>query len=88
MTKTHFFQKFGDRLVIARADDPEYGDFLFLYPEENDIVQEFDPEQYQVVSVHETDGEDDHVDMSVPCDFGFQPFKYGYFVLLRHPSES
>jgi hypothetical protein len=82
MTKTEFFQKFGGGLVVAEEDSTEYGDFLFLHPEEIDRVQKFDPELYQVVSVHETEDEEDFVDMG-PVDYGTQPYKYGYFVIEK-----
>ena len=82
MTKTDFFQQYGGGLVVADEDNAEYGDFLFLHPEEIDLVQSFDTEEYQVVSVHETEDGEDIVDMS-DIDYGDQPFKYGYFVLEK-----
>jgi len=83
MDKTKFFEKFGGLLVKASNDDVEYGDYLFLHPEEIDIVKKFDNESHQIVSVHETEDNEDFVDMSNPCDFGTQPYKYGYFVIKR-----
>ena len=80
MTKTEFFQQYGGGLVKADEDNAEYGDFLFLHPEEIDRVKEYDNEDYKIVSVHETEDEDDFVDMG-PVDYGNQPYKYGYFVL-------
>ena len=82
MTKTEFFAKYGGGLVVAEEDSVEYGDFLFLHPEEIDRVKEFDTEVYQVVSVHETEDEEDFVDMG-EVDYGNQPFKYGYFVIEK-----
>jgi len=82
MTKTEFFEIYGGGLVVAELDSTEYGDFLFLHPEEIDRVQEFDTEVYQVVSVHETENEDDFVDMG-DVDYGNQPYKYGYFVIEK-----
>ena len=59
MTKTEFFEIHGGGLVVAELDSTADGDFLFLHPEEISKVQEFDTNEYQVVSVHETeDGED------------------------------
>jgi hypothetical protein len=82
MTKTNFFAKYGGLLVVADEDNAEYGDFLFLHPEEISVVQEFDTDEYQVVSVHETEDEEDFVDMG-EVDYGTQPYKYGYFVIKR-----
>ena len=82
MTKTNFFAKYGSLLVVADEDNAEYGDFLFLHPEEISVVQEFDTSEYQVVSVHETEDEEDFVDMG-EVDYGTQPYKYGYFVIKR-----
>lgn len=82
MTKTEFFEIHGSNLVIAEKDSAEYGDFLFLHPEEISRVQEFDTKEYQIVSVHETEDGEDLVDMS-EVDYGSQPFKYGYFVIQR-----
>jgi len=80
MTKTDFFAKYGSRLVKADMDNAEYGDFLFLHPEEIDRVKKFDVNQYQVVSIHDTEDEEDFVEMDL-IDFGNQPYKYGYFVI-------
>ena len=82
MTKTEFFAEYGGDLEIAQEDSAEYGDFLFLHPEEISRVQEFDTKEYQIVSVHETEDGEDLVDMS-EVDYGSQPFKYGYFVIQR-----
>ena len=82
MNKTNFFRKYGGLLVRADEDNCEFGDFLFLHPEDIDRVKEFDNEEHQIVSVHETEDEEDFVDMG-DIDFGNQPFKYGYFVLKR-----
>jgi len=82
MTKTEFFEIHGGGLVVAQVDSEEYGDYLFLHPEEISIVQEFDTKLYQVVSVHETEDGEDFVDMS-EVDYGSQPFKYGYFVIIK-----
>ena len=82
MTKTEFFAKYGGGLVVAELDNTEYGYFLFLHPEEIDRVKEFDTEVYQIVSVHETEDEEDFVDTN-EVDYGNQPFKYGYFVIEK-----
>jgi len=83
MTKTEFFSKYGGLLVKSTDDSGEYGDHLFLHPEEIELVQEYDPNHFQIVSVHETEDNQDHVDMTIPCDYGNQPYKYGYFVIKR-----
>lgn len=82
MTKTEFFAEYGGDLEIAQEDSPEYGDYLFLHPEEIDRVQQFDTKEYQVVSVHETEDGEDFVDMG-QIDYGSQPYKYGYFVIKK-----
>ena len=82
MTKTNFFAKYGSLIVVADEDNSEYGDYLFLHPEEISVVQEFDTDEYQVVSVHVTEDEEDFVDMG-EVDYGTQPYKYGYFVIKR-----
>ena len=82
MTKTEFFEMYGGGLVVAELDNTEYGDYLFLHPEEIDRVKQFDTNEYQIVSVHETEDEEDFVDTS-EVDYGNQPFKYGYFVIEK-----
>jgi hypothetical protein len=82
MTKKEFFEIHGGGLVVVEEDSTEYGDYLFLHPEEIERVQEFDTEVYQVVSVHETEDEEDFIDMGV-VDYGNQPYKYGYFVIKK-----
>jgi hypothetical protein len=82
MNVTEFFAQHGGDLVVAQEDCPEYGDFLFLHPEEIDRVKEFNEAEYQVVSVHETEDGKDFVDMS-EIDYGTQPFKYGYYVIKK-----
>ena len=63
MKNREFLAQHGGDLEIAQEDSAEYGDFLFLHPEEISRVQEFDTELYQVVSVHETEDGEDFVDM-------------------------
>ena len=82
MTKTEFFEMYGGGLVVAELDNTEYGDYLFLHPEEISKVQEFNTNEYQIVSVHETEDGEDFVDTS-EVDYGNQPFKYGYFVIEK-----
>ena len=82
MTKTEFFEMYGGGLVVAELDNTEYGDYLFLHPEEISKVQEFNTNEYQIVSVHETEDGEDFVDTS-EVDYDNQPFKYGYFVIEK-----
>jgi len=79
MNKTKFFKKHGGSLLRVSNDDGQYGDFLILHPEEIDLAKELHERGYTIVSVHETEDGEDFVDMSESCDFGNQPFKYGYF---------
>lgn len=83
MTKTQFFKEKGGGLFRFRNDDGEYGDFLILHPEEIDAAKQLQDKGYTIVSVHETEDGEDHVDVSQPCDFGTQPFKYGYFAISK-----
>ena len=83
MNKTDFFEKYGSLLVKSTFDDSEFGDYLFTYPEDIDKVLEYNNEQHQIVSVHELYEQDDYIDMTIPCDFGYQPYKYGYYVLRK-----
>lgn len=82
MNKTEFFAQHGCNLVVAQEDCPEYGDYLFLHPEEIDTVKKFNEKEYQVVSVYETEDGEDFVDMG-QIDYGSQPYKYGYFVIEK-----
>lgn len=83
MTKDKFFQKYGDLLVKSSEDNYDGGDFLFFHPEDIDLLMDkYQNDDYQIVSVHD-DCEEETVDMTQPCDFGEQPFKYGYFVIER-----
>jgi len=79
MTKTEFFEKNGGGLIRVAQDDPEYGDFLILHPEEIAMAKDLEERGFTIVSVHETEDGEDFIDVSQPCDFGNQPFKYGYF---------
>jgi len=80
MNKAEFFAEYGSGLVVAQEDSAEYGDYLFLHPEEISKVQEFDPAEYHVVAVHETEDGEDFVEMG-QIDYGSQPYKYGYYVI-------
>jgi hypothetical protein len=82
MKKTEFFAQYGGGLVVAEENNAEYGDYLFLHPEEVDIVNKFQPAVYRVVSVHETEDGEDFIDMG-EIDYGTQPYKYGYYVIKK-----
>ena len=80
----NFFTKFGALLVKAATDDSEFGDYLFTHPEDISHIRKiYDERKYQIVSVHELENGSSYVDMTTPCDFGNQPYKYGYFILNR-----
>lgn len=81
MTKTEFYQKYGVYLEAVAEDNAEYGDHLILHPEEIDLARKYQKEGLSIVSVHETEDGEDFVDVSQPCDFGTQPFKYGYYAV-------
>jgi len=82
MNKKEFFTKYCDGIVLANKDSIVNDSFLFSHPEEISRVQEFDTKLYQVVSVHETENNNDYVDID-DIDYGNQPFKYGYYVIKR-----
>jgi hypothetical protein len=81
MTKTEFYEKYGRYLESVSNDDAEYGDHLILHPEEIDLAKKYQQEGLSIVSVHETEDGEDFIDVSQPCDFGSQPFKYGYYAV-------
>lgn len=81
MNKTKFFKKHGHELFKVSYDSTEYGDFLILHPEEIPMAKDLQEKGFTIVSVHETEDNEDFVDISEPCDFGNQPYKYGYFAL-------
>ena len=83
MTKTEFFQKHGHKLLKVADDCAEYGDFLILHPEEITLAKSLEERGFTIVSVHETEDGEDYIDVSQPCDFGTQPFKYGYFAISK-----
>lgn len=87
MNKTNFFKTYGHLLFKVTEDDGEYGDFLVLHPEEIAMAKDLEERGFTIVSVHETEDGNDFVDMSHPCDFGNQPFKYGYFVINNNNLE-
>lgn len=83
LTKTKFFEKYGSLLKAVRHDDPETGDFLLWSPEEDESAEEYCSWGYDIVTVYEPseEGADDVVEMEF--NRGKNPFKIGYFVLMR-----
>jgi hypothetical protein len=81
MRKTEFFKNYGGGLVPVTFEDPEYGEYMLLHPEEASLAASYERVGYVVVSVHEMEDGDDDIDISQPCDYGNQPFKIGYLVL-------
>jgi hypothetical protein len=79
MTKTEFFKRHGHQLVQISEDCSEYGDFLILHPEEIELAKKLQEQGMTIVSVHETEDEEDFIDFEF--DSGYQPFKYGYFAI-------
>jgi hypothetical protein len=87
MKKTDFFKKHGSELFKVATDSSEYGDFLILHPEEIPLAKYLEERGYTIVSVYETEDGEDFVDMSECCDYGIQPFKYGYFAINNSNQE-
>jgi hypothetical protein len=81
MRKTEFFKNYGGGLVPVTFQDPEYGEYMLLHPEEASLAESYARGGYVVVSVHEMEDGEDDIDTSQPCDYGSQPFKIGYLVL-------
>jgi hypothetical protein len=79
MRSVEFFKKYGPLLVKVTYDSPEFGDYLIL-DTEIEMAKEYEAKGYTIVSVHEAE-DGDWIDMSVPCDYGNQPFKIGYYVI-------
>jgi hypothetical protein len=83
LSEKKFFEKFGELLVKADNDNVEFGDYLFLHPEDVERVKSFDDDKHQIVSVHESEN-GNLVDMESPCSIGDNnPFKYGYYVIEK-----
>ena len=82
MNKTEFFKTHGNRLIKTGNDRPEFGDFLFLYPEENELVEKLIADGKKAYSVSETEDGEDYVETTCINDLGYSPFKYGYFVTI------
>lgn len=80
MRKTEFFRNHGGGLVKVNNDNAEYGDYLLIHSEEVDIAKRYKNDGYTIVAAYEVEDEE-YIDISQPCDFGYQPFKIGYYVL-------
>lgn len=81
MNKTEFFKRHGHELVQVSIDDAEYGDFLILHPEEIPLAKDLQERGMTIVSVYETEDNEDYIDFENPFDSADQPFKYGYFAI-------
>jgi hypothetical protein len=81
MRKTEFFKNYGGGLVPVTFEDPEYGEYMLLHPEEASLAESYARGGYVVVSVHEMEYGEDDIDTTQPCDYGSQPFKIGYLIL-------
>jgi hypothetical protein len=81
LTQEQFYNKFGGLLVERTEDDSEFGDHLFLHPEEIDLLEPFKDENHQIVSVYET--ENGNMVKMAPCEFGEETDKIGYFVISK-----
>ena len=81
MKKNEFFKTYGGGLYKVAEDNAEYGEYLILHPEEIALAKELEEQGYTIVSVHETENEDDFVEFETPFDSGTQPYKYGYYAI-------
>jgi hypothetical protein len=79
MKSVEFFKKYGGLLVKVADDSPEFGDYLIL-DTEVELAKKLEADGCTIVSVHEdTDG--DWIDMTLPCDYGNQYHKIGYYAI-------
>ena len=82
-----FIKENSHRLRFAIGEHETFTDACIMLhhdQEQKEMAQRLESEGYTVVSVHETDDEEGFVDLTIPCDFGTQPFKYGYFALINN----
>lgn len=81
MKQSEFFKKHGHELFKVANDDTEYGEFLILHPEEIHIAKELQDRGFTIVSVHESEDDDNYIDFENPSDYGNQPYKFGYYAI-------
>ena len=83
MKQTEFFKNHGHELIKVSNDNAEYGDFLILHPEEIPLAKELESRGCTIVSVHESEDEDNNIDFENPFDYGSQPYKIGYYAISK-----
>jgi hypothetical protein len=83
MTQAEFFKQHGHELFKVADDCAKYGEFLILHPQEVNVAKALQEKGYTLVSVHETEDGDNYVDLSENCDFGEQPYKFGYMAIIN-----
>lgn len=81
MNIPEFYEKYGNQIKVVNSDNAEYGEHLILHPEEIDLAKKLQSEGCIIVSVHESQDDDDDVDITQPVDFDDETFKYGYFAI-------
>lgn len=81
MKQSEFFKKHGHELFKVSEDNAEYGEFLILHPEEVHIAKELEDRGFTIVSVHESEDNDNNIDFEKPFDSGHQPYKFGYYAI-------
>jgi len=81
MKQSEFFKKHGHQLFKIADDDAEYGEFLILHPEEIHIAKDLESRGFTIVSVHESEDQDNDIDFETPADYGYQPYKFGYYAI-------
>jgi len=83
MKKTEFYEKYGHLLLITNPEDPEYGEHLILAPEEDGIATSYNEEGHKVFTVYEEAEEGGEEFVEEGLDLGTNPYKVGYFVLIK-----
>lgn len=70
MKKTEFFQQYGGGLIAVDHDNPQYGDYLILYPEEIDRANQLLEEGYDIYTVYEESAENEEETVVLGMDSG------------------
>jgi hypothetical protein len=78
MNINKFFFKYGGCLVKHSHDDCEFGDFLFLHPNDLDNLKKYQNNKYQIVQRFENN-------VIMDCSFEDSNDKIGYYVIKKNP---
>jgi hypothetical protein len=79
LSKTDFFNLYGNLLVQVHEDDVETGDYQLFCPEESHIAKEYIDKGYNVASIFQSENEEDYV--LIDDDPNNSLNKIGYLIL-------